>query len=71
MEGWIFLSGGENQVEAAEQDEDAADFFKDDSPFGFLVPVHITLDKLGARAGENNRSAVSDDINEQEGHAIE
>ena len=70
MEGGIFLSSDENQVETAEQDEDAADFFEDDRSFGFLVPVHIALDKLGARAGKDNHGAMAHAIDDKQGDTV-
>ena len=66
----VSLCCGENQVETAEQDEDAADFFQDDRSFGFFVPVHVALDKLGAGSGENNHGAMAHAVDGKQGDAV-
>ena len=64
------LSSDENQVKTREKDEDAADFFENDRSFGFLVPVHISLDKFGACAGKNYNRAVPHAINHEQDNTI-
>ena len=66
----IFLSGYKNQVQAAEQDENAADFFENDCSFGFFAPVHVVLDEFGAGAGKYNHRAMADAVEEKQGDAV-
>ena len=68
--GRIFLSGGKNHIQPTEQDEDSADFSQNNRSFGFLIPVHILLDKIRARSGENNHGTMADAISDEQGDAI-
>ncbi len=59
QQGGMALIGDVNQVKAAKDNQYAAYTFDYDSCPGFLVPVHIALNKLGARPRQNdNRNSV-------------
>ena len=56
-----------DQVQAGDQDQDAADPLEDDGALGFLVPVQVPLHQPGAGAGQDDDRAVADAVDERAG----
>jgi hypothetical protein len=65
------LSGPVDQVQAGEEDQDAADSFENYSPPGFFVPVEVTLHESRAGAGQDDDGAMADPISDEQDDPIE
>lgn len=65
------LIGNVNQVKTAKDHQEAAYTFDYDSSPGFLVPVHIPLNKLSAGSRRYDNRAMAETINYKQQYAVQ